>query len=445
VIPAFFALLLVVSDYFGVLSSSTPKSPRWPVLLWIGVLIVTYAAQLGIIVYAAGHQVPLPEWRLTMPLAVIDDRNPAMLHGDLLTGAMIALAALQSYALLAIYRAKPSRIIVWSGSALLLLLSLVSPALLSFDIYGYVHDALLGLAAYNPPAVLMPGEYHLFDLWFGGPNSTLYGPLWLVLVHLVTAFGTTLFGKLIAWRIFCGLVYVGLLVGLRALRMPPRIVNVAALNPGLMLQYVANGHNDLIAVTVLVFAAIFVRKRWPPAFGTIGVAGLLKIPYAVLGLPILSAVRSLPLRIVASAVMLVLVAAISWIGGGSAYLNALTGHVDAAPSDIVHRVAGVAALALIALAFFGGRRLRSGVWAMPMLGAHIFSWYFIWGFGYALARRRILGYLLVCFPFVAMMLESAFERVWVAFWVIPAVALLSLFAPERRFADRLAAAEAAAA
>jgi hypothetical protein len=445
VIPAFFALLLVVSDYFGVLSSSTPKTPRWPVLVWIGALVLTYAAQLGIIAYAAGHQVPLPGWRLAMPLAAIDDRNPVTLHGDLLTASMLALAALQSYALLAIYRLRSSRAVIVTGCALLVLLSLVSPALLSFDMYGYVHDALLGLAAYDPPAVPMPGAYHLFDLWFGGPNSTLYGPLWLVLVHVVTSFGTTLFGKLIAWRVFCALVYLGLLVGLRALRMPARIVNVAALNPGLMLQYVANGHNDLVAVTLLVFAAIFVRTRWPLAFGTIGVAGLLKIPYALLGLPILSVVRSLPLRIAASVVMLALVAAISWIGGGSAYLNALTGHVDAAPSDVVHRVAGAAALALIALAFFGGRRLRSGVWAMPMLGAHIFSWYCIWGFGYALARRRILGYLLVCFPFVAMMLESAIERVWVAFWVVPAVALLSLFAPERRFADRLAAAEAAAA
>jgi hypothetical protein len=445
VIPALAALLLVVSEYFGVLSSGTPKTPRWPVFAWIGILVATYAGQLALVFYAARHQVPMPGWRLTMPLAVIDDRGAATLHGDAVTGAMLVLAALQSYALLAIYRAKPSRTAIWSGAALLLLLSLVSPALVSFDMYGYVHDALLGVAAYAPPAVPMPGDYHLFDLWFGGPNSTLYGPLWLVLVHLVTSVGTTLFAKLVAWRAFCVIVYVGLIAGLRSLGMPARIVNVAALNPGLMLQYVANGHNDLIAVTVLVLAAVFVRSRSSLAFGTIGVAGLLKIPYAVLGLPILAAVRSLPLRIGATVLMLFAVAAVSWIGGGSAYLGAVTGHVDAAPSDVAHRVAGLVALALIVLAFFRRRRLRSGVWAIAMLGAHVFSWYCIWGFGYALARRRVLGYLLVGFPFVATLLESAFARPWVLLVVIPAAAVLSLFAPQRALFTRGRIPKAAAA
>jgi hypothetical protein len=86
----------------------------------------------------------------------------------------------------------------------------------------------------------------------------------------------------------------------------------------------------------------------------------------------------------------------------------------------------VAALLLIGATLLVARRMQTGIWSMPLLGAYSFSWYYAWGFPYALARRRILAYLLVAFPFVAMLTESAFARPWEPLVVLPLATILSL-------------------
>jgi hypothetical protein len=84
-------------------------------------------------------------------------------------------------------------------------------------------------------------------------------------------------------------------------------------------------------------------------------------------------------------------------------------------------------------AAFGRRRLRAVVWLAPMLSAAIYSWYFIWALPYAVARRRILGYLLVCFPFATMLGGSAFQRTWQLNIVLPVVVAVSILAGRQTF------------
>jgi len=244
-----------------------------------------------------------------------------------------------------------------------------------------------------------------------------------------------LYAKIMAWRVFCAAVYVAFLFGLRLYGAPERIRVVAALNPGLMLQFVANAHNDLLAIAVLVYAAAAMRRGnalgYAGSLALIGVAGLIKLPYAVLGLPILAAIRPMWSRISGAAVMVAAVVGLSWLWGGAQYFSTLFGHVTARPEDVVHRIAGIVALLVLATAFFGRRRLRTAVWILPMLAASVFSWYFAWGTPYALARRRVLGYLLICFPFVTILFDSAFERFWELLAVLPIVVLISMFAPEK--------------
>ena len=40
------------------------------------------------------------------------------------------------------------------------------------------------------------------------------------------------------------------------------LIAIAALNPGLMVEYVANAHNDFIAIVLLVFAAALSAGLW---------------------------------------------------------------------------------------------------------------------------------------------------------------------------------------
>jgi hypothetical protein len=434
-ILAFFTLLLLVAEYFGLLSSRTPRTPKLPAWAWTALLVVTYAIQLGVIRYAALNQPGMPDWRLTMPIPVIDDRGMPIANGDAVTGIMLVLAALQAYALLALYRAQSiSRKLLWIGCGVLLALSLCAPALMSFDMYGYVRAAVLGISSYTPADVPFSGDYHVLNLWFDGPTYTLYGPLWIAMAQAVTIAAPTFLLKALSFRVLGVLLYVAFLAGLRACGLKPRMLAIAALNPGLMLEYVANAHNDFIAIVVLVFAAALVRARPLVGLGLIAVAGLVKLPYAIFGLPLLSRMRPLWMRYAGAAAMLAAVVAISWIGGGAAYFSTLIGHVGARPEDIVHRVAGIAALLAVFLALIGGRRYRTTAWVMPQIAAAVFAWYLVWGLPYALARHRTLSYLLVSFPLIVMLMESAFEQKWEIVFVVPALALVSLFAPERKAA-----------
>ena len=348
---AFFTLLLLVAEYFGMLSSRTPRTPRLPNFAWVALLVVSYAVQLGVVRYAALNQPGMPDWRLTMPIPVVDDRGLPTANGDIVTAVMLVLAALQSYALLALYRAQTlSRPLLWIGCGVLLALSLFAPALMSFDMYGYVRGAVLGVASYTPADIPFSGDYHILNLWFDGPIYTLYGPLWIAMAQAVTVAAPTFFAKLVSFRVLGVFLYVAFLAGLRACGVKPRMMAVAALNPGLMLEYVANAHNDFIAIVVLVFAAALVRARPLIGLGLIAVAGLVKLPYAIFGLPLLSRIRPVWMRYAGAAAMLAVVVAISWIGGGAAYFSTLIGHVGSRPEDIVHRLAGVAALLAIFLA-----------------------------------------------------------------------------------------------
>jgi hypothetical protein len=427
---AFFALLLVVLEYAGLPASRAPRTPALPAWAWVAALVATYAMQLGLVWYGAHHQSPVEAWRALMPLAVVDDRGFTMAGGDLVTAAMLAFAALQSYALLALYRAQPSRELVWIGCGAMLVLSLAAPALTSFDLYGYVHDAQLGLAAYAPPAAPFAGEYHVFDLWWQTSTTTLYGPLWLVVVRIVTAAAPTLLWKMLALRAWGACLFVALLVALHALGLPARVRNVAALNCGLMFQYVANGHNDLIAIALLAVAAVLIRTRVPVALALVAIAGLVKLPYVLLGLPVLVAIRPVWVRVTAAIAIVAAVAAGSWFGAGAPYANALLAHVGRKSPSLIQYAAAATAIVLVAMAFFGLRRLRSAAWILPTIGSWMFAWYFIWGLPYALARRRLAGYVLVCFPFVAMLLETSFWRWWEAFIVLPLVVLLSVARPK---------------
>jgi hypothetical protein len=415
VLPYVAALLFAIAELRGRLPARAPRTPAFAPWVWIVALIFTYAVQLAAIRYAATHLTDSVAWRLTMPFPVAD---VDMLHPDAVAAVYVACAVLQSYALLALYRGRPSKRAVVAGSALLAAMSLTVPALASFDAYGYVHNAILGLQSYAPPARPFQGEYHVIDLWFGKPTATLYGPLWLAIDRIVTVAAPTLLTKIAALRVFNALLYAALIAILRGIGLPRRIVAAVALNPGMMFQFITNVHNDIIAIDLLLGAAALARTRAAAASGLFAAAGLVKLPYLALGLPVFSAARPMSQRLIAIASGIGAAAAVSWFAGGGAYLAALTHHASPAYVALAWRLipAGVALAALVA-ALLGARRYIAALWFIPSIGAFelpwvtgsgqtfampwILPWYFAWGLPYALNRHRILGFLAVAFPLLA--------------------------------------------
>jgi len=426
-IPAICALLLIAVDFYGRLSSRTPRTPKWPAWWWITALVGLYVFELAIISFAARHEYPMEPWRWAMPLPVVDKSGVDIRHGNLTAAAMLVLSALESYILLAIYRTEAPRLAIRLGCGGLLLLSFFAPALVSFDLYSYVQYAAMGLRAYEPASFPLSGDYTIFHLWHDHTVTAPYGPLWLATAPLVTATLPTLLGKLLAFRVFSVALYFAFLGGLHALGLPSRIRNVAALNPGLMLQFVANGHNDLFPIVLIVWGAATVRARPPLAFLLIAAAGLVKLPYVVLGLPILTPIRLRWAILTGSALTITAVAAISWAIGGTAYVASLGAHVHEYPQDLAQHAAALMAFVLIVLATASQRRLRAAVWIVPMLSAAVYPWYFLWGLPYALTHRRVLSYLLVCFPFVTALTGlSLFMRVWQLTLLLPIVVIASI-------------------
>ena len=298
ILPYVGALLFAIAEMRGRLPARAPRTPSLAPWVWIAVLIFTYAAQLAAVRYAATNLTHPAAWRLTMPFPVADVDT---LHPDAVAALYIACAAMQSYALLALYRSRPSRRAIVTGCAVLAAMSLAVPALASFDAYGYVHNAILGLQSYTPPHRPFEGEFHVIDLWFGKPTATLYGPLWLAIDRIVTATAPSLVLKIASLRVFNALLYGAAVAILRGLGVPRRILVAVALNPAMMFQFVANVHNDIIAIDLLLGAAALARTRSAAASGLFAAAGLVKLPYLALGLPVFTGARPTSHRLIAVA------------------------------------------------------------------------------------------------------------------------------------------------
>jgi hypothetical protein len=410
------ALILAAGDLRGRLATWKIKLPALDAWAWCAVLLCTYAAQLFILLDAAQKS----PW----PIPLVAASPPP---GDVVTASMLALGAAQVVALAGLYRARIGAPVVATGAAMLLL-SWFVPVFLNADVYAYVGNGLLGTTAYAPPHAAFPGDLALVNARWGTPvPAATYGPLWLAIARLVVSLAPALAGKLLAFRALSLALFVALVALLRACGLPPRILAIAALNPGLLLQFVVDAHNDVLPIVLTVAAAALVRRLPFAACGLIVVAALVKLPYALAGLPVLAAIYPASRRYAAAALVIAASAALSWFAGGAAYARALIGYASASHlAGLLHGVAALAALAAIATAVAGMRRLRAAVWLMPMLGAYAASWYAIWSLPYALQRRRIAVYLFVWFPLVSVLAEPSLATPWTMIVLIPILVALSL-------------------
>jgi hypothetical protein len=423
-IPYLAVAIMVACDLRGRFPVRRIRTPMWSPAIWIAILVAGYACQIGMTWWAATHQMHERMPYAQLPLPVVDVYTQ---YQNAISAILIVLGALQTYALLAIYRANPSRVAVATGCAILALLSVAMPALASFDPYGYVHDAILGWGAWTPPAVLH-GDAGLLDQWLGQPVPAFYGPLWIPIVQMITGASGSLLGKLIALRIAGLAMFLVLLVLLRTLGMPRRIVAIAALNTGMLFEYVANAHNDLMPIALILVAACLVRRNAVLAAAFVMIAGIIKIPYAIVGLPILACVPALK-RYVLCVALIAGAVWVTWLGAGKAYADALFHHAGRAASwTLWHAPVVVLALVLLAVAIAGGRRYKSAVWLFPALGSFsltfTYPWYLVWGLPYALGRRAVMVHLLVGFPLAIALVQHEFMSALTFFVVYPALIVL---------------------
>lgn len=419
------ALVLLYLELRG--RSVVPRfaMPAWRAPIWIALLVASYVAQLAIVWYAAATVASTQPWRTALPIGVAEH---GMAHPDAVEGALLIVAGAQVLALAGLYRSRPTRIALALGFAALVALSIAAPATISPDAYAYVGDALLGRGAYHPPNAVFPGEFAVIDRLFRPPLLPApYGPLWIALDRVVTAPFSTLAAKIVALRALGALCYLGLLAALRGGSVSPRAIAVAAVNPAIAQQYVADAHNDLLGIVLLVAAFAFMRARPILGAALTAIAALVKLPFVIFALPVFARVRRPAMRYALFGAAAGAALGLSWGSGGAAYFRGLAVHVPAAGAAYyLNAAVAIAGLALLALTAVGARRRASALWIVPMMGSYVATWYMTYGLPYALARRRLVVYLLTALPVASVLVDAKFMRPWTYAVVLPAAVLLSL-------------------
>ncbi|MFY9778932.1 MAG: hypothetical protein WAJ85_00295 [Candidatus Baltobacteraceae bacterium] len=393
--------------------------------LLAGLLVAAlFVLELVVVEAGARQQQPFPDWFARLPLLPIDDKRPFFAHtAEWITDCVLALAVAQSAALVLICRALRGRRLPLSGSvtlgaccALMLGAALFTKSLTSFDLYAYVGSAHLGDAAYRPPAIRFDGPFALVNDIDGVPiRPAAYGPLWLALARSVTATAGSLGGQLQALRILGAALFVVSLALLRAARFDTATVALFALNPALIEQYVANGHNDIAPFALTLAALVAVRRLPWLAIVLAAAAGAMKLPFIAIAALAFVTVGDRRRRVGYAALAAAGALLLSGVLGGQAYLDALhrTSQLYrpplAFPVVILYLATIAAALFATALALWRRRYIPTASWSFTALASVLFPWYLIWGLPYALAERRAAWIFLASLPVAAFVLSKVYR------------------------------------
>ncbi len=394
---------------------------RWVVALAVAAVLSLLGEQR--LIDLAAHLEHAPA--LPIPVVEASFGPPQGLHV-----ALVGLGAVQTLILWGIWHAlrdgalgAGARIAIALSAAAMLAIALSATTLTSFDPYAYAGYAKLASlhAAYAPPPERFSGTFGTINDAWGVPMvASYYGPLWITLDRLVAGAAPTLPAALLGLRLLEAGALAVLLVAfaLRGAGTLPLVL--LALNPAVYELYVANAHNDLLAIALVAVALAFVARVPPAAVLCVALAALVKLPLVILALVVFAGRGALLRRSALVALTVVLALLASWALGGAAYFHDLffrLGQVDAAAAHGVTALSAraiklaLALLAIVALgaAFARGVVWRAAGWSTIALSSMVYPWYLAWPVAYAALERGALVGLLVLFPLAAALLDVAFE------------------------------------
>ncbi|GAC1307897.1 MAG: hypothetical protein NVSMB21_12490 [Vulcanimicrobiaceae bacterium] len=391
-----------------------------------------------------------------LPLPVFDGDHGSARYDVATSLAGFALGALESIALGLIFLALANGVVVRARTlaaavASLAVVSLLAPVLSTTDPYEYVATGLLGLGAYAPPHDAFAGTPYAPYARTVPLTGVIYGPLWVIVDTVQTSLGSTIAAKIEALRLTNVLFVFAFLAVLRACRVERAVLAVIALDPALWYYTVANPHADIQGLLLLASASYAARRSnvaWAIVF--VAAAGLIKLPYVVIGGAMLVPLRGPLRRIAVWATAIGLVLAISYVVRGHAYAQ------DVSTFATVKSVsnwsnAWIVFLPVVVAAVFALLAFERSSRAIALLfnqaGPIAAPWYLYWGLPYALASGCGGAYV-VAMPFLAALRDDTFDLVSVKKVLILALALAlavdrSYDRHRSRAADRLRSPDAA--
>jgi len=417
------------------------RASLWKVTVLAFLLVAETLVEFAIVEVAALQQLPFPARFSGLPLVPIDDSAPLFGHTASWIGESVAsLAVAQSLTLALLFRALHARtasraaLFVLGGATCIMLgAALRTHALGSSDLYLYVGHARLGAQAYAPPPVRFEGEFGAINDVRGVPiYPALYGPVWLALGQVIAAGATSLAGQLQAFRVFGALSFGACIVLLAALRRSPAIVALFGLNPALIEQYVANGHNDLFPLALVLAALALVPRRAWLGWALVVAAGAAKLPFAVAGLVAFVPLAGRGRRFAFAASAVLAAVGVTYAASGGMYFRTSQHMAARITSDAITKGAHDVAIALALVAVLVALAYRCFIptasWSFLSLSTVLFPWYAVWGLPYALVEDTLLPFFLGSLPVVTFLLASVYAPtpLSVALYLLAAVAAPAL-------------------
>ncbi len=388
--------------------------------LWVeGRFIASVAASLG------GRR---DDWISGLPVALLSEPSHASLFSTHTSLVYVAIAVVQ-VALLFALRERLERSagavalgICAAAFVAMIAVDLHASAAISSDAYAYIGYAKLPSvhAAYaiaNPP--LGQSFAAINRLWGSPLPPCVYGPLWILTVHVLLAPIASIGSSFEMLRILGAVGTAVLVLLVYAISRSTVLAAVTALTPPLHVQFVMDAHNDVLAIVPILLALVAARRSWwGAAFALIVVGATMKLNMAIVGLLV---TLTLPLRLriafvagLAGTIALVyaalsgtaFVAAIRYVKIGSA-LHAMHRIPHAQTFSLIEIIALAGALAVCTIGFFSRRLWLGASGIFVALGSTlIFPWYLVWGLPYALLASPRGTVTVMCIaPLLAVLLE----------------------------------------
>jgi len=365
----------------------------WVVAGLVGVLCVVTFLQLREL-DAAAAAAAAPPWQRALPLHVfargfVEAKRGAGLETGLQVAAFVQTALLFGLAFVVPRAGSPRTVagIVAVGAAVLASeawCARVSGA----DVYAYV---AFGLSPhpYRPGAALLPlADRAIAHLWGRPLVPCPYGPVWLALAHAVASPGRSLAANVVAFRAV-GLAAMAASIGaLLALRKPVTAA-LFALDPTLWQLYVAEAHNDMVGIALVLLALALRRRSIGAAMVLVALAGAVKLPFLLIGAVIFASAPTWRARLLPAMGAAFGGVALSVALGGIDYASAMsrTARSYAYPIGALEwnlhvTLAAIACVAVVT-AVVAARFFWGAPWSFVALGQYPIWQYLGWGIPYA--------------------------------------------------------------
>jgi hypothetical protein len=280
------------------------------------------------------------------------------------------------------------------------------------DIFSYIG---LGLSQspYDPGRVPLPhADMLIANVWGYPLLPSPYGPVWNLIAHVVASSFVSLPAQALAFRVL-GIVGICVSAAMLYRISGPLVAFVFALNPPLWQMYVAEAHNDIVAIS-LVLIAIACRRRAILAIVFVALAGAVKLPFLIIGVVATSHDPQFRTRLWRSTLGVGAGVSLSLALGGIAYVHAMRRiamiytHQLPLYVNLLHVALGIVAIGALAAVVISRRYVWGAPWSFVAF-AQFTSWQYLgWGIPYAILDKTKGAVYLISLPLAWYVLNWLF-------------------------------------